>query len=95
MAENLSGNLSIRKHNKFIDATVVELKNPNDEMKPVTTMNDNKVLFACIAKMQLPCIKDLYSKIEEQARNKLTPIFEQKQAKIMNEMWSSTLTKEK
>lgn len=93
--ERKPSNISIRKHNKFIDANVAEQKSQfSNETRSIASMNDNKVLFACIAKMQL-LYKDLsLQKIEETVRKKLSPIFDYKRELIIEQIFNKIIKEE-
>lgn len=77
--------ITLRKHNAMVNAELVndQTQVQNDEIKPITSANDNKVLFACVAKMQLRYKDQNYSaqQIEEEARAILLPRYlERKEA---------------
>ena len=78
--------ISVRKHNALVGADVItsSITNPKAEIKPITSAKDNKVLFACVAKMQLHHKESNLTAqaIESEARSKIEPIYIEKQKEI-------------
>jgi len=88
--------ITLRKHNAMVNAELVNdhTQVHNDEIKPITSANDNKVLFACVAKMQLRYKDENYSaqQIEEEARSILLPKYLKRKEEIEQQLDKNLLT---
>ena len=89
-------NITLRKHNAMVNAEVVNDQRQvrSDEIKPITSANDNKVLFACVAKMQLRYKDQNYSaqQIEEEARAMLLPKYLNRKEEIERQLAENLVT---